>query len=84
MSFWNYIGEFFLFRWLFGSHKHHDASGGRECVLSDHHYDPADDFEFSVLTDDHDDYYDQPVDDYDAYDAYDEELDDYDMMDDDF
>ena len=21
MAFWNYIGEFFLFRWLFGSHK---------------------------------------------------------------
>lgn len=22
MNFWNYIGEFLLFRWLFGSHKH--------------------------------------------------------------
>lgn len=24
MTFWNYIGEFFLFRWLFGSHKHNE------------------------------------------------------------
>lgn len=25
MSFWNYIGGFFLFRWLFGSHKHNNT-----------------------------------------------------------
>lgn len=25
MKFWNYIGGFFLFRWLFGSHKHNEA-----------------------------------------------------------
>ena len=25
MTFWNYIGEFFLFRWLFGFHKHNES-----------------------------------------------------------
>ncbi len=25
MSFWKCIGEFLLFRWLFGSHKHNEA-----------------------------------------------------------
>lgn len=25
MSLWNYIGEFFLFRWLFGSHKQNET-----------------------------------------------------------
>jgi len=25
MSVWNYIGEFFLFRWLFDSHKQNEA-----------------------------------------------------------
>lgn len=25
MSFWNYIGEFFLFRRLFGAHEHRDS-----------------------------------------------------------
>jgi len=25
MSIWNYIGEFFLFRWLFGSNKHNET-----------------------------------------------------------
>lgn len=25
MKFWNYIGEFFLLRWLFGSHKHNET-----------------------------------------------------------
>lgn len=25
MSFWNIIGEFFLFRWLFVSHKHDET-----------------------------------------------------------
>lgn len=24
MRFWNYVGEFFLFRWLFSSHKHNE------------------------------------------------------------
>ncbi len=25
MAFWNYIGEFFLFHWMFGSHKHNET-----------------------------------------------------------
>lgn len=94
MSFWSWIGDFFLFRWLFGSHRHHEAAGGGDGqgVTADHHSDVEDDLELLGLTDHHDKY-DSPVDDYgdysdysdyDDYDEIDEELDDYDMMDDDF
>ena len=86
MSFWSWIGDFFLFKWLFGSHKHHDSAESGQDLLSDRHADPADDYD-DVLDDiynSYDDFDESDVSDsFDSYDDFDE-LDDFDMMDDDF
>lgn len=89
MSFWNYIGEFFLFRWLFGSHKHNETKRD----LSD----PTTNFENGYIDelDSHIDFgkhYENCYSHYDnkgygysqSYDDFHDEQDDYDMMDDDF
>lgn len=62
MSFWSFIGEFFLFRWLFGGHPH-DAS---RHDTSAHHPQPplAEDYGSS-----HDDFLDEQ-DDYDMMDDF--------------
>ncbi len=69
MSLWSFIGDFFLFRWLFGSHKHHDAANNGQDLLSDSRVYPTDDYD------------DESEDIYDSYDDVDEldELDDFDM-----
>lgn len=91
MSFWNFIGEFFLFGWLFGHHKHDTA----KCDEPDATVNRAD----SVGVDEPDSYmrygsrhsqnsYSGYANhDYDyshSYDDFLDEQDDYDMMDDDF
>lgn len=90
MSFWNYIGEFFLFRRLFGSHKHneakHDVSNTNIRYTDRDFADELDsrssfgkryDNSYSRY-DNHDHGYSQ------AYDNFLDEQDDYDIMDDDF
>lgn len=81
MKFWHYIGEFLLFRWLFGTHEsdntQHDvpSSANRlygediidDCML--HHYDNRPE----------DDYYDG---DYESYNNFLDDEDDYDLLDD--
>jgi hypothetical protein len=89
MTFWNYIGEFFLFRWLFGSHKHDEpkrdlsdmsASFGNNDIIDDN--DTHSRFGRhgnSYSRYDNRDYgYSQ------SYDNLHDEQDDYDTMDDDF
>lgn len=86
MKFWNYIGEFFLFRWLFDkfgkSTTEHDAQtkgNNRSCV---HHGDYDSDYNSSGH---HSSYNDWNARSYDqSFDDFHEEQDDYDMMDDDF
>lgn len=89
MAFWKYIGEFLLFRWLFGSHKHDEpgrdlsdtsSSFGNKDIIDVN--DTHSDFgchENSYSRYDNRDYgYSQ------LYDDFHDEQDDYDMMDDDF
>lgn len=90
MNFWNYIGEFFLFRWLFGLHKHNEIT----CEVSDAtinfaNRDSADDMDSHI---DYRNQYDNSDSRYDnkdygysqLYDDFLDEQDDYDMIDDDF
>ena len=48
MAFWNYIGEFFLFRWLFGNrNKNHSADSTYNTDTTDYsysHYNEDDNF----------------------------------------
>lgn len=90
MSFWTYIGEFFLFRWLFGSHKHDETKRD----LSD----TSSSFGSKDIIDDNDTHicfgrrYENLYSRYDnhhygysqSYDDSHDEQDNYDMMDDDF
>lgn len=88
MSFWNSIGEFFLFRWLFGSRKrsdiiHNETASLRHSFNEDDTSDSDLNFEKRYSQDyshfDNLDYdYSQ------SYDDFLDEQDDYDMMDDDF
>ena len=90
MTFWNYIGEFFLFRWLFGSHKHNESkrnlsdtssSFGHKDIIgnNDTHTGFSRRHENSYSRYDNYDYgYSQ------SYDDFHDEQDGYDMMDDDF
>lgn len=90
MNVWNYIGEFLLFRWLFGSHKHKETKrdlsdtssdfGNKDIIdVSDTHIDFGRRHDNSYSCYDNHDYgYSQSDDDFH------EEQDDYDMMDDDF
>lgn len=90
MSLWNYIGELFLFRWLFSSHKHNEtkhnlsdttASSNNDNMSDDTNshigYGSRYDNNYSRYNN-HDYGYSQ------SYDNFLDEQDDYDMMDDDF
>jgi len=89
MKLWNYIGEFFLFRWLFGSHKHNkpgrdlsDTSssfGNKDIIdVTDTHSGFGRHENSYSRYDNHDYGYSQ------SYDDFHDEQDEYDMMDDDF
>lgn len=89
MTFWNYIGEFFLFRWLFGSHKHNETQqnmsdtsssfGNKDIIdVDDTHYGFGPNENSCSRYDNRDYGYSQSCDDFH------DEQDDYDMMDDDF
>ena len=89
MSLWNYIGEFFLFRWLFGSNKHNEPKrdlSDMSASFSNKDIIDVNDTYFGLgrheksysRFDNRDDGYSQ------SYDDFHEEQDDYDMMDDDF
>lgn len=88
MSLWNYIGEFFFFRWLFGSRKRSDilyneTASSRHSFNEDDISEPDLNFEKRYSHDyshfdNHDYDYSQ------SYDDFLDEQDDYDMMDDDF
>lgn len=90
MSLWNYIGEFLLFRWLFGSHKHKETKRDlSDTSNSFGNKDIFDDTDSHISFgrchnnsysryDDHDYDYSQ------SYDDFYDEQDDYDVMDDDF
>lgn len=79
MSFLNYIGEFFFFRWLFGSRKRGESMRERGCRTPRKSF-PADVYDASGrdISDNHNHGYSQ------SYDDFLDEQDDYDMMDDDF
>ena len=89
MTFWNYIGEFFLFRWLFGSHKHNETQqnmsdtsssfGNKDIIdVDDTHYGFGPNENSYSRYDNREYGYSQSCDDFH------DEQDDYDMMDDDF
>ena len=89
MSFWNYIGVFFLFRWIFGSHKHNNTQqnmSDKSSSFDNEDIIDVNDTYFGLgrheksysRFDNRDDGYSQ------SYDDFHEEQDDYDMMDDDF
>lgn len=87
MAFWKYIGEFFLFRWLFGSHKYDTQQNLPDTPTSSDNKDIDYDMHTSFgrrhdnsysRYDNHNYGYSQ------SYDDFHEEQDDYDMMDDDF
>lgn len=90
MKFWSYIGEFLLFRWLFGSHKHNEPKRDvSDTAISPAHRNLEDDIDLLFGQnsrydssyshyDEHDYGYSQ------SYDDFLDEQDDYDMMDDDF
>lgn len=90
MKLWNYIGELFLFRWLFGSRKHSEPKHNvSDTPSSSANSDFVDDTESYIDYDSrHNNSYSH-YDDYDydyshSYDDFHDEQDDYDMMDDDF
>ena len=81
MAFWNYIGEFLLFRWLFGNRgRNHRASSSYTANTngySDRHY--AEDDDFSSIG--HHNTSGSLYHGADIYDDEDEALDDYDPTD---
>lgn len=90
MSFWNYIGGVFLFRWLFGTHKPYEAKHNvRDTNTRSVHNDITDDLESyidygSSYDNDYSRYEDQEYGYSQSYDDFFDEQNDYDMMDDDF
>ncbi len=90
MRFWNYIGEFLLFRWLFGSHRHNETKRGMpDTNISSTNNDIIDDTEshigYGCRYDNNYSRYDNQDYDYSqSYDVFLDEQDDYDTMDDDF
>ena len=89
MTFLKYIGEFFLFRWLFDSHKCNETkndlstpinnSGNRDIDKLDSHIGFGKHYDNSYSRYDNQGYgYSQ------SYDDFHDDQDDYDMMDDDF
>lgn len=90
MTVWNYIGEFFLFRRLFGSRKHngseHEVSNPS---ISPVNRDLADDIDSYIGYENRYDnsyprYDNQDYGDSQSYYGFHDEQDDYDMTDDDF
>lgn len=77
MSFWNCIGEFLLFRWLFGSHKHDEAKHDMSDMDNSYAMDDIDNDFDDDLDDDFDDGFDD-------LDDFLDEQEEYDEMDDDF
>lgn len=67
MGFWNLIGEFFLFHWLFSSHECHES---RHCMGNSSNYLFGNNI------------YEQEKESYQSDDDFLEEQEDYDMMDD--
>lgn len=86
MKFWNYIGEFLLFRWLFGSLKRDEAKCKDINPTDNDVADDADSYSgFGSRYDNSYSRYDRQ--DYGGSQSYDDfldEQDDYDMMDDEF
>lgn len=88
MTFWHYLSEFFLFRWLFGSHKHKETTH----PTSDPHWEDRDlshipSHRYANFQDDPDE--DDDLDDYSDLDNYSsmydyDTIDNYDDIDDDF
>lgn len=90
MKFWNYIGEFFLFRWLLGLHKHNEVKRDMpDATINSANRDFTDDMDSYI---DYSSRYDNSYSHYDnqdygysqSYDDFLDEQEDYDMMDDDF
>lgn len=90
MKFWNYISEFFLFRWLFGSHKRNEPKRDvSDTNISHADRDFANDIDSYIGCRRHSDnsysrYDNQDYSYSQSYDDFLDEQDDYDMMDDDF
>lgn len=89
MLLWDYIGEFFLFRWLFGLHKHNEVKRNMsDTAINSLNKDCLDDHDSYIDYRSHDNSYSH----YDnkdygysqSYDDFLDEQDDYDMIDDDF
>lgn len=89
MTFWNYIGEFFLFRWLFGSRKCNETKRDLSAPTTPFENGDIDELDSSISFGRH---YDNRYSRYDnqnygysqSYDDFHDDQDDYDMMDDDF
>lgn len=90
MKFWSYIGEFFLFRWLFGLFKPNGTKSNlSESSRNDFHDDVINDCDTDFI---HGNRYEKSYSNYDnqnynsyrAYDDFLDEHDEYDMIDDDF
>lgn len=90
MKLWNYIGEFFLFRWLFGSRKHNETKHNvSDTTISSANSDFIDDRDSYIDYGSHYNnsasrYYNHDYDYSHLYDDFHDEQDDYDMMYDDF
>lgn len=89
MKFWNYIGESFLFHWLFGSHKHNKAKPDvPDATVNPVDSDSMDDLDSYMRFGRHSDncsrYGNQDCGYTQSYDDFLDEQDDYDMMDEDF
>lgn len=80
MKFWNYIGEFLLLKWLFGSLRHKEESECREKSSSQSSFEDDDTEDYNITTHDSGNYNHYHP--YDHYHDFHEEQDDYDMMDD--
>lgn len=99
MSIWNYIGEFILFRWLFGNRNRSHNVGGSNPINTINYTQRRVDIEDSIANDLEDDLRNirnsdygryhghNDYSDYDGYQSHDnflDEQDDHDMMEDDF
>lgn len=88
MSFWNYIGEFFLFRWLFGSRKRsditHNEPGSSRYSFNKNDTSDSDLYFEKRYSHDYSHFGNHEYDYSQSYDDFLDEQDDYDMIDDDF
>ncbi|MBO4966075.1 MAG: hypothetical protein J6C81_07430 [Muribaculaceae bacterium] len=89
MKFWEYIGEFLLFRWLFCSHKHKKTENDLSAPVTNYGNKDIDELDSHIGFGRHKDNSYSRYDNQDygysqSYDDFIDEQDDYDMMDDDF